>query len=339
MWDILLSVFSPWVLLSVPGIDMKRRRFLCSAGKWFTAFSVVGLQSCRDLLKEKEALEFDTEIPPELFFDISLAEWSLHKSIWSGALDHLDFCRTAREEFGIGAVEYVNQFFLNKANDISYLSEMKVRAEDNEVKSLIIMIDMEGSLGSLEENRRKQSVENHFKWIEAAHFLGCHSVRVNAAGKGNRQAVSDAVSKSLGRLCEYADNANVNVIIENHGGYSSDADWLTGVMQQVNHPRCGILPDLGNFTISLFPPVYDDPQEGIKKMMPYARGISAKTHDFNGNGQEKSIDYREMLQIIRDHGFNGYIGIEYEGYKLSEKAGILATKNLLIDSGIRTVPL
>lgn len=318
---------------------MRRRKFLCSTGKWLAASSLFGIQSCRDLLKEQDILDQDVAVPPELFFDVSLAEWSLHKNLWSGKLDHLDFCRTAREEFGIGAVEYVNQFFLDKAEDIGYLSEMKARAEDHDVKSLIIMIDMEGSLGGLDEQKRKESIENHYKWIEAAHFLGCHSIRVNAAGKGNRQAVADAVSDSLGRLCEYADNTNVNVIVENHGGYSSDADWLTNVMQQVNHPRCGILPDLGNFTINLFPPIYGDPYEGIKKMMPFARGISAKTHEFNSSGQEKHIDYRKMLQIIRDFGFTGFIGIEYEGYKLSEKAGILATKNLLIDSGIKTVPL
>jgi sugar phosphate isomerase/epimerase len=318
---------------------MKRRKFLGNAGKWLVASALSGTQGCRNLLEEEQALQYNEPIPSSLFFNISLAEWSLHKSIWSGALEHFDFCRTAREVFGIGAVEYVNQFFKDKAENIGYLSEMKKRAEDNEVRSLMIMIDMEGSLGTLDEKKRKLAVDNHFKWIEAAHFLECHAIRVNAAGKGDPLAVADAVSDSLGRLCEYGDHLNVNVIVENHGGYSSDADWLTGVMQQVNHPRCGILPDLGNFMISLFPPQYGDPVGGVKKMMPYAIGISAKSHDFDRNGREKSIDYLKILQVIRDHGFNGYIGIEYAGYKLSEIAGIMATKKLLIESGLGTIPL
>ncbi len=303
------------------------------------AFSgIMGIStSCRNLLSEKNAMEFNLEIPSDLFFNISLAEWSLHKSIWSGEIDHLDFSRIAKETFGLQGVEYVNQFFINKAQDFGYLSEMKTRAEDFGVKNLIIMIDMEGSLGILNEKERNQAVENHYKWIEAAHFLGCHSIRVNAAGKGARQSVADAVTDSLSKLCEYADNSNLNILVENHGGYSSDADWLRGVMEQVDHPKCGILPDLGNFTVSLFPPMHGDPYEGVQKLLPYAKGISAKSHDFNHAGKEKSIDYDRMFRIIHDYGFSGFVGIEYEGYKLSEIAGINATKKLLIESGLKSM--
>ena len=316
---------------------MNRRNFIRKTGGMVAVSGLLGISSsCRNMLREEKALESNIEIPQDLFFNISLAEWSLHKSIWSGAIDHLDFSRIAKESFGLQGVEYVNQFFMDKAEDISYLSDMKTRAEDHGVKSLMIMIDMEGSLGILDEKKRNQAVENHYKWIEAAHFLGCHSIRVNAAGKGARQSVADAVTDSLGQLCEYAGNSNLNVIVENHGGYSSDADWLTGVMEQVDLINCGVLPDLDNFTISLFPPIHGDPYDGVRKLLPYAKGISAKSHDFNNTGKEKSIDYDRMLQIIHDHGFKGFVGIEYEGYKLSEFAGIIATKNLLINSGLKS---
>ncbi len=297
---------------------------------------ILGLTtSCRDLINENDALLISSVIPEKLFFDISLAQWSFHKSLWSGELKNLDFARIAREKFGINAVEYVNQFFLDKARDQSYLAEMKKIAADNGVKSLMIMIDMEGSLGTLNEPERLTAVENHLKWIEAAHFLGCHSIRVNAAGKGDREAVANAVIDSLGRLCDYGSKEKINIIVENHGGYSSDADWLVQVIKQVNQPNVGVLPDLGNFMISLFPPTYYDPYEGVKKLMPYAKGVSAKSRDFSNSGEEKSIDFRKMLTIMKNAGFNGYMGIEYEGYKLSEEAGINATKNLLIKSGLQ----
>jgi sugar phosphate isomerase/epimerase len=319
-------------------LKMKRRKFISKGIDLIFIPAFAGLlSSCRNLLKEDNAIDLDVDIPSSLFFDISLAEWSLHKSIWSGSVDHLDFACIAKETFGIKAIEYVNQFFIDKAEDMTYLAEMKKRAKDNDVRNLIIMIDMEGSLGILDEKKRIQAIENHYKWIEAAQFLECQSIRVNAAGKGHRQAVANAVTDSLGRLCDYANNMNVNILVENHGGYSSDVDWVIGVMNQVNHPNCGLLPDLGNFMINLFPIQYGDPYEGIRKMMPYAKGVSAKSHDFNKSFIEKRIDYNKMLRIIHNSGFRGYIGIEYEGYKLSETAGIKATKKLLVDSGSKIV--
>jgi len=313
---------------------MNRRKFLLRTGGLMAASGIVGVTtSCRDLMDEKKARQLNSEKPDRLFFNISLAQWSLHKSFWSGELDNLDFARIAREKFNIEAVEYVNQFFFDKAKDQSYLSEMKQIAEDNGIESLIIMVDMEGSLGTLNDQGRLAAVENHYKWIEAARYLGCHSIRVNAAGKGNRQAVANAVTDSLGRLCEFGLKEDINIIVENHGGYSSDADWLVQVIEQVNQSNIGVLPDLGNFMISLFPPTYYDPYEGVKKLMPYAKGVSAKSHDFSKSGEEKSINFKKMLTIVKDAGFKGYVGIEYEGYKLSEEAGVKATKSLLIESG------
>ncbi len=313
---------------------MKRRKFIQRTSQTILSAGLLGsLSSCSQLLDEEEALSLDTAIPESLFFDISLAEWSLHKTLWSGEMDHLEFPGMARRLFGIGAVEYVNQFFMDKAKDHMYLHEMKTRADDHGVRSLIIMVDMEGSLGMLEEKKRLQAINNHYKWIEAAAYLGCHSIRVNAAGKGDRKAVAMAITDSLGRLCEYAEKDNISVIVENHGGFSSDADWLNNIMQQVNRSNCGTLPDFGNFTVNLFPPIFYDREEGMKKLMPFAKGVSAKSKDFDKNIRNHPADFETMLRIVKDSGFQGHIGIEYEGYKMSEKAGIKATKHLLVQAG------
>ncbi len=258
----------------------------------------------------------------KLFFDISLAEWSLHKTLFAGKLDNLDFAETSAKKFGIYAVEYVNQFFKDKANDKTYLADLNRRAKDNGVKNVLIMIDGEGPLGSTDNKERIQAVENHYKWVEAAKFLGCHAIRVNAAGEGTPEEVKTAAIDGLGRLSEFAAQHDINVIVENHGGISSHGDWLAAVLQGVGKPNCGSLPDFGNF--------YEyDRYQGVKDLMPFAKGVSAKANVFDDNGNEPEIDYQRMLQIVKDAGYTGYVGIEYEGNQLSEEAGILATKRLL----------
>ena len=196
------------------------------------------------------------------------------------------------------------------------------------------MIDMEGNLASLDEKSRLQAIENHYKWIDAAKFLNCHSIRVNAIGKGERNAVASAMVDSLGKLSEYGAKEEINVVVENHGGYSSDASWLAGVIKQVNNPYCGTLPDFGNFLINLFPRKEYDPLKGLQELMPYAKGVSAKSHDFNAAGENTHADFPAMIKIVKDFEYSGYVGIEYEGYKLSEEAGIKATKDLLIKSAM-----
>ena len=312
---------------------MKRRTFIQKSASNLLGLGLMAtaLASCSDLLSEKAALALPIELPPAgLPFNISLAQWSLNNSLWSGKLDHLDFARYTKEQFGIHAIEYVNQFFFDKAKDQAYLSQMKQRAQDHGVKSLLIMVDMEGNLASLDEKRRLQAVDNHYKWIDAAKFLDCHSIRVNAVGKGERTAVASAMVDSLGKLTEYGAKAQINVVVENHGGYSSDAGWLADVIKQVNNPYCGTLPDFGNFFINLFPRKTYDPLKGVRELMPYAKGVSAKSHDFNAAGQDTTTDFPAMMRIIQDFEYDGYVGIEYEGYKLSEEAGIRATKALLI---------
>ncbi|SFP05117.1 Sugar phosphate isomerase/epimerase [Chitinophaga sp. YR627] len=279
----------------------------------------------------------------ELFFKISLAEWSFHDALFSGKLNHLDFPAKAKNDFGIEAVEYVNQFFKDKATDKAYLADLKKRCSDNGVRSVLIMIDGEGEMGDLDVKKRTKAVENHYKWVEAAEFLGCHAIRVNAAGEGKPDDVSKAVIESLAKLSGFANTHNISVIVENHGGSSSNGKWLSNVMKQVNMPNCGTLPDFGNFCLNRTKPVDNTPQgwaatkcleeydryEGVTELMPFAKGVSAKTHDFDADGNCIETDYRKMLKIVKDAGYTGHIGIEYEGSKLSEEEGVRKTLELL----------
>ncbi|RPI42907.1 MAG: sugar phosphate isomerase/epimerase [Bacteroidetes bacterium] len=212
-----------------------------------------------------------------LFFGISLAEWSLNQSLFGGKLDNLDFPAYAKNNFDIHAVEYVNQFFPSASQD--YARQLLGRTEDIGVKNLLIMVDREGNLGETDEAMRKTSVENHYKWVECAKTLGCHSIRVNAGGRGTREEVAAAAVASLSELSLYASDFHINVIVENHGGYSSDGSWLSGVIRQVGMINCGTLPDFGNFRISR-EEIYDTYQ-GIKELMPFAKGVSAKSHEFD----------------------------------------------------------
>lgn len=255
-------------------------------------------------------------------FKISLAEWSLHKTLFANKITNLDFPKVAKEEFGIHAVEYVNQFFKDKAKDTAYLSELKKRTEDLGVTNVLIMIDGEGNLGDPKEDKRLKAVENHHRWVDAAKFLGCHSIRVNAYSEGSFEEQTKLAADGLRRLAEYAKPHNIGVIVENHGGLSSNGKWLSGVMKTVGMDNCGTLPDFGNFR------EYDR-YLGVEETMPFAKGVSAKSHDFDEKGNETHTDYEKMLKIVAASKYNGYIGIEYEGSKLDEYAGIRATKALL----------
>jgi len=265
-----------------------------------------------------------------LFFRISLAEWSLHKALFGKKMDHLDFPVMAKQKFGIEGVEYVSTFF--KSTDEAYLNELLKRTRDNGVTNVLIMIDGQGNLGDQDPAKRKKAVENYHRWVDAAKYLGCHSIRVNAYGTGSEDEVASAVVESLSSLTEYGASQQIGIIVENHGGYSSNGKWLAGIMQRVNNPWCGTLPDLGNFCLEFkmgkCTKEYDRYQ-GVQEMMPYAKGVSAKTNDFTPEGEEVTIDYRRMLQIVKDAGYRNWIGIEYEGPRLSEEEGIIATKKLL----------
>jgi sugar phosphate isomerase/epimerase len=278
-----------------------------------------------------------------LFFKISLAEWSFHKALFSKELSHLDFPLKAKKDFGIEAVEYVNQFFMDKAKDKSYLADLKKRCSDNGVRSVLIMCDGEGEMGDSDVKKRMKTVENHYKWVEAAEYLGCHAIRVNAGGDGKAEDVAKAVEESLSKLSEFGAAHNINVIVENHGGNSSNGKWLSGVMKNVNRPNCGTLPDFGNFCLNRTKAESNTPEgwakttcleeydryEGVTELMPFAKGASAKTHDFDANGNCIETDYMRVMKIVKDAGYTGHVGIEYEGTKLSEDEGVRKTLALL----------
>ena len=296
---------------------MERRMFLTLSAGTVGGFCLHG---CTLPAAEQGSSRYSKEP-----FKISLAQWSWHRRLrgqQQPKLDNLDFASQAHS-LGIKAIEYVNQFLKDKAKDTRYLAEMKKRAKDLGVKSLLIMCDGEGQLGDPDSQRRTQAVENHYKWVGAAKFLGCHSIRVNAASKGSYEEQLKLAADGLRRLSEYAAGYKLNVIVENHGGLSSNAEWLTSVIKKVDLPNCGALPDFGNF-----PPEINR-YEAVRKLMPYAKAVSAKSYDFDETGDETTIDYHRMMKIVLDAGYHGYVGIEYEGERLSENEGILATKRLL----------
>jgi len=264
---------------------------------------------------------------PEPMFRISLAQWSLHKALFAKELDHLDFPKAAKEAYGIDAVELVNAFFKDKAGDHAYLAEYRRRASDLGVKTLLIMCDGEGALGDADEAKRTTAVENHYKWADAAKLLGCHSIRVNAQSSGEKGEQERLAADGLARLTEYAARMDLNVIVENHGGWSSNGAWLAAVMRRVGHPRCGTLPDFGNFQNAEGGPY--DRYQGTQDLMPFAKAVSAKSHEFDAAGNEVRSDYRRLMKIVLDAGYRGYVGVEYEGDKHSEGEGVKLTKGLL----------
>ena len=301
-----------------------RRQFIRNAAA-FAAAATVAPQLLAHELAAKPSLE------------ISLAEWSFHKALFSNKMSNLDFPVVAKKQFGISTVEYVNQFFKDKAEDHKYLSELLQRCRDHGVKNHLIMVDGEGELGALNEQERTKAVENHYKWVDAAKYLGCLTVRVNAFGNGTAEEVQRAATDGLSRLGEYAQKAGINVIVENHGSYTSHGDWLLSTIQQVKRKNVGILPDFGNFCIrrdsgELYKGAcleeYDK-YKAVKQWLPLAKGVSAKTLDFDAAGNCVETDYARMFQIIKASGFKGYVGIEYEGEKLGEEEGIRKTKALL----------
>ena len=271
---------------------------------------------------------------------ISLAQWSLHRTIKiKKELSPNDFSIKARE-MGFDAVEYVSSLYWNelKSRSIAKITkELVSKSNDNDIKNLLIMVDGEGDLAAKNNYKREKAIENHVKWIEMAHELGCHSIRVNLNGEKEKENWIEYSSKSLTKLCSIARKDKINIIVENHGGLSSNAKLLAKVMKEVNLDNCGTLPDFGNFCIEKEDPnnyfsncinEYDK-YLGMEELMPYAKAISAKSFDFNNNGEESTIDFKKIIDIVSSFKYKGYYGIEYEGLNLSEEKGILKTKKLL----------
>ena len=290
---------------------MQRRHFIHSS---FAALTTAALADHHGRHKVKKA---------EDLFNISLAQWSNHRALKSGNMTNMDWPEYTKKTYDILALEYVNQFFKDKARDMTYLRELKKRVSDLGMTNVLIMVDGEGHLGAGSEQARQKTIDNHKKWVEAAEFLGCHSIRVNSHGEGKDDAkkASNCV-KGLTALSTFAEDHQINVIVENHGGLSSNGAWMSKVLQDVGLDNCGSLPDFGNFH------GYDR-YKGLEELMPFAKGVSAKSHDFDDKGEETKTDFTKALKIVLKHGYHGYVGIEYEGRNLSEDDGIEATKKLL----------
>jgi len=265
----------------------------------------------------------------EPLFRLSLAEWSLHRSLYAGKIQHLDFPRVAKKDYDFDAIELVNSFFQDKARDAAYLRDFKQRADDLGVKTLLIMCDGEGELGSPDAKKQNQAIENHRRWLAAAAALGCHSIRTNASGGGGGSPDEQAArtADGLRKLCEHAAPMKLNVLLENHIGLSCDAAWLVSVMKKVNLPNCGTLADFNNFELP--DGKHYDRYKGVAELMPFAKAVSAQTTDFDADGQPKGADFRRLLKIVVDSGYRGYIQVEFSGENISEAEGIRASKRLL----------
>ena len=288
-------------------ISMNRRNFLKSAGALAVPFSGASAQSAK--------------------FRISLAEWSIHKAIRAHTLSNLDFPQVARERFGIEGLEFVNQLWEAPTQD--YLGRLKQNMARYGCKGVLIMCDGEGMMGHSDPAARRKVAENHYKWVDYAAELGCHSIRCNMhpekqpATPAEIDAFIGYCVDSFSRLCEYAKPRELNVIIENHGGISSDPDVMVRLMKTVNLPNFGTLPDFGNF------PKTVDRYEAVRKLMPYAKGVSFKCFDFGPDGRETTIDMDKMMKIVLDSGYHNWVGIEYEGERLTEFEGIAGGKRFL----------
>lgn len=313
---------------------MERRSFL----KQSTALCIPTLMSgslisCKGETQSKAQIEDNQQMK----LKISLAQWSLNRAFFSKQLDPNDFAKITATEYDIHAIEYVNQFYVDHATDESFWQLMKRKADDVGVNSLLIMVDDEGDLGDPNKAKRKQAAENHFKWVNAAKLLDCHSIRVNAFGEGTKEETRVALMDGMTQLLEYAAKENINVLIENHGLYSSDGAWVADIIKEVNMPNFGTLPDFGNWCLNekwgstkgnTCTEAYDRYQ-GLKDFLPYAKGVSAKSYAFDDEGNETLIDFKKMMAIVKESDFDGYVGIEYEGETLSEPDGIKATRRLI----------
>jgi sugar phosphate isomerase/epimerase len=315
---------------------MKRKEFIKLAST-----SALGISSLGYMSLQK---------PKELFFKLSLAQWSLHKNIKYGDMDPYEFAQVAKS-FNFSGIEYVTALYDNvmkvRDGDMSkaitfWARKNKKLAEINDIKNVLIMIDEIEGLAEENKSRRLKAVDNHKMWIDAAEIMGCESVRLNLYGSSNTDKWKDLSIKSLSELGSYAKNSGVNVIVENHGRISSDIPKLMDVIYGVNMDNVGTLPDFGNFCMADegYGSVFDgscetvyDFYKGVEEMMPKAFAVSAKSNDFDENGDEKTIDYMRMMKIVKSFGYNGYVGVEYEGNRLSEEEGIKATRDLLIKIG------
>ncbi len=327
---------------------MKRGNFIHNILCACLAFILLGAYACKENKKEtseKDEISDAVETQAEPFFELSLAQWSIHKMIREDSVDPYSFAEKAKA-WGFSGLEYVSQLYdpeLKNANYspeamAAFVEKSNAAAKKHGMKNVLIMIDRQGNLAVTDAKERQEAVERHYKWVDAAAAMGCHAIRVNLAGSDVPEDWKKNSVDGLTKLATYAKDKNINVIVENHGGLSSNGAMVAEVMEIVNMDNCGTLPDFGNFCITRNDPkdysagcaqMYDI-YEGVTELMPRAKAVSAKSHSFDSEGNETEIDYVKMLQIVKNAGYTGYIGVEYEGSELSEEAGIIATKDLLL---------
>lgn len=330
---------------------MNRRKFVNRTAKTGLAITFLGAYACKEPKKEEKSNAVDKteeETMAEPFFKLSLAQWSINKMIRNDGVDPYTFAEKAAG-WGFTGLEYVSQLYKAELEEANYSDEAmknfvdKCNAEAQKygLENVLIMIDRQGDLAASDEKERKEAVENHYKWVDAAAAMGCHSIRVNLNGVQEPKDWVAASVDGLTQLATYAKDKNINIIVENHGGLSSNAAMLAKVMTTVNMDNCGTLPDFGNFCVKRESGDYYeskcveeyDKYQGVAELMPHAKAVSAKAYDFDDNGDETKIDFGRILKIVKEAGYTGYVGVEYEGDNLSEEAGILATKNLLVKVG------
>lgn len=299
------------------------------------------LYSCKKQTK-KDAMNVEKTEKTVPFFKLSLAQWSLHRTFNDDGVDPFKFAELSKE-MGFEGLEYVNHLYAKQIEALGFdtvIDSLNTLSKKYGMKNVLIMIDGEGDLADPSEAVRDKAVANHKKWIDAAAKLGCHSIRVNTFGTNDPEIWKTAVVDGLKKLSTYAATKNINVLCENHGWLSSDVDKLMAAIKNVNMPNCGTLPDFGNWCVKRKDGAkwgecieeYQDKYKGIELMMAAAKAVSAKAYDFDENGNETTLDFPRILKIVKDAGYTGYIGVEYEGNRLSEKEGIIAIRDLLLKS-------
>jgi len=327
---------------------MKQGKVMQKAARILLIITVLVAHSCKENKKEENSEAKEDEIMTKTtapLFKLSLAQWSINKMIREDGVDPYTFAEKAKN-WGFTGLEYVSQLYhptLEKANFSpeamqEFVDKCNAEAKKHGMTNVLIMVDRQGALAAVDASERKTAVENHFRWVDAAAAMGCHSIRVNLQGAMEHETWEAASVDGLTQLATYAKDKNINVVVENHGGPSSNASWLATVMQKVNLPNCGTLPDFGNFCVKRENGSYYesdcieeyDRYLGVEELMPFAKAVSAKSYDFDGDGNETKIDYPKMMQIVKKTGYTGFVGVEYEGEQLSEEEGIIATKNLLL---------
>jgi len=255
-------------------------------------------------------------------FQVGIQEYTFHR--WIGRkLDHLDYPALCKEKLGITHIEYWNRPFGGKHTDKKYVGELVKRTTGEGMKNVLILVDAKNQLDDANKDQRDKAVDEHKGWIDCAAQLGCDAVRVNCRSGGNPEANLKNAGDGVGRLCDYAKDTKVKVVIEPHGGHSQNPDWLLKAMKALDRTNAGILPDFNNFGRY-------DRYDAVTKTLPFAPAVCAKALKFDDKGNETRTDYFRMLKIVYDSDFSGVITIEFEGGGIDPIEGSLMTKKLIL---------